>query len=227
MSTSNQNFNGSDSNFNVFQMNLAKYFSLTHTEFTISVDEGERVAALSNKWIEAYAKIIDPTTKTKITVSAKNDARKEYVEFLRVIVNKYIQSNNAITDETRKELGLTVKDKVRTAVPVPTGIPFLTIDFSKSRVHSVFFGTPDPTGKEKVSRRKPKGVKGCKIAYKIGLPEPASINDLNFSVLGTNSPSMLDFNFEQVGLIVFYSACWFNDKGETGQWSNITKALIN
>ncbi|MDR2824192.1 MAG: hypothetical protein LBB41_03210 [Prevotellaceae bacterium] len=227
MSTSNQNFKSSDANFNVFQMNLAKYFSLTHTEFTMSVDEGKKVAALSNKWSEVYAKIINPSTKTKITVLAKNDARKELVAFLRVMVNKYIQSNNAIIDEIRKELGLTVKDKVRTPVPVPTGIPFLTIDFSKSRIHSVFFGTSDPTGKEKVSRRKPKGVKGCKIAYKIGLPEPTSTNELNFSVLGTNSPSVLDFNFEQVGLTVFYSACWFNEKGETGQWSNITKALIN
>jgi hypothetical protein len=227
MNVTKNNFEASDAIFNVFQANLAKYFSLTHTEFTMSIDEGKKLTALSNRWSETYAEVINPATKTKITVLAKNEARKEYVAFLRLLVDKYIQSNDGITDETRKELGLTVRDKVRTPVPVPTGIPFIVIDFSTAREHRIFFGTPDPTGKEKVSRRKPKGVKGCRIAYKIGLPEPNSIKDLNNSVLDTNSPAVLEFDFEQVGLTVFYSACWFNDKGETGQWSNITKAIIN
>ncbi|MDR1005304.1 MAG: hypothetical protein LBL74_00370 [Bacteroidales bacterium] len=228
METTRNNFSGSDANYNNFQSKLLAYlFDAKQLAFTPTADEKTEGARLQKVWIEGYALVVNPSTKTTVSVKNKDDARKEYTKFLRNMVNKYIFGNDNITDSTRVDLGLTVKDTTPTPVEPPKDIPFFAIDFSKKGVHQGSLWTNTFVGEKKRKQKRPKGVALAVIRWDVADKPPVNYEDLKHLLLTSDSHFTLQFTQDMKGKTVYYAACWSNSKGEMGAWTEIINAIIN
>jgi hypothetical protein len=55
---------------------------------------------------------------------------------------------------------------------------------------------------------------------------PADHNALTRSVLATRTPHTFEFTEEERGKTVYMAACWQNEKGQKGPWSEIVSAIV-
>ncbi len=165
-------------------------------------------AALDTAFASAYATAVDPITRTKAAIAAKNQARKELVASARQLAD-YIISNPAVSNAQLIELGLDPRTE-RTPIPAPTVSP--SIDFVsvtgrtvKLRLH---------TG---VRRGKPAGVNGVAIFSHVGATPPASIEVWKFE--GNSGRTVVEVAFDDSvapGALVWFTAFWFNNRKQSG-----------
>ncbi|MDR0789735.1 MAG: hypothetical protein LBO06_02950 [Bacteroidales bacterium] len=227
METSKTNFNGSDANFNVFQTNLMTYLLSKGLAFTITTEETTTGKALQAKWNDSYAKVSNPATKTPVATQAKNDARKDYVKWLRLMVDKYIAGNDKITNDVRRSLGLTVKDTTPTPKPIPTTIPFMEINVQKPLEHSGSLWSNTFIGEKRKKQKRPTGVAFALVRWIIADKEPVEIDDMKHIIITSDSKFTLNFAKTDKGKKVYYTACWCNSKGQMGDWGKVVEAIIN
>jgi hypothetical protein len=55
---------------------------------------------------------------------------------------------------------------------------------------------------------------------------PADHNALTRSVLATRTPHTFEFTEEERSKTVYMAACWQNEKGQKGPWSEIVSAIV-
>ncbi|MDR1847908.1 MAG: hypothetical protein LBR17_07340 [Bacteroidales bacterium] len=227
MGATNDNLRGSDANFDAFQVKLMNYFHEPSLPFPITDDELREGDKNQEKWAAAYAKCLDHETKTTVTVLEKNNARKTFVAWLSLMIDKYIWGNDEISDDQRRALGLTVKDTIPTPIPAPTSIPFMEINTQSPLEHNVTLWSNTAIGMKKRNQKKPKGVILALVRWDVSEVVPEVREDLKNVLLTGDVKFKLEFNYNQRGKKVYYTACWVNAKGETGDWCNLTEALIN
>jgi hypothetical protein len=129
--------------------------------------------------------------------------------------------NPVITDAARVALGLNVRNKTKTTIPVPSKSPKSRISILDSRMLSVEFKDQDSVGKGK-----PYGINGAVISYAVLETPPTGPEQLLHSVLATRTPHTLEFAAEDRGKTVYVALRWQNEKGQTGPWSNIETAIV-
>ncbi|MDR0790297.1 MAG: hypothetical protein LBO06_05845 [Bacteroidales bacterium] len=227
MSETKSNFQAPDANFNVFQINIMTYFGSKGLPFTMTAEELAAGKALQTKWTTAWAKVSNPATKTPVAVQEKNDARKEFVKWLRLMVDKYIAGNDKVTNDVRRSLGLTVKDTTPTPKPVPTAIPFMEINVQKPLEHSGSLWSNTFVGQKQKKQKKPTGVALAMVRWIVADVEPKEIDDMEHVILTSDSKFVLNFAKGDRGKHVYYTACWVNSKGQTGDWCKVIEVLIN
>jgi hypothetical protein len=156
-----------DAAFNNWQYQLADAIGSHATAWGIPAAAITQLQNQRANWDGTYSWITNPATKTKPRVLAKNEARKEYVAFLRKFLKQYITYNPAVSDEQRVAMGLPVHDTKPTPVPPPSTMPVGKVDISVHRRHTIRVQDSVHTG-----RGKPPGVHGFEAWRKIGGSPP-------------------------------------------------------
>src|SRR5438128_805755 len=82
-------------------------------------------ATVTTAFADAMAAIDDPATKTRAKVAAKDTAKRNLVNNLRIL-NRVAQANPALTDEQKIELGLPVYAS-RSPINPPTDVPVMEV----------------------------------------------------------------------------------------------------
>lgn len=136
--------------------------------------------------------------------------------------NTIIQASPTVTDPQRESMGLPVRKTTRTPTPKPTTRPVLQIDTSQRLQHTISFTDQDSPE----SRKKPDGVRACKIFEKIGAPQPVNNDDYNYVADDTKSPYINTFQGEDIGKTVYYIAFWVNSTDERGPVSEVVSATV-
>jgi hypothetical protein len=182
----------------------------------------EEVADLQNAcdvFVSLHAKADSPDSTTVI-VAQKNAARKKYVALVRAMAGFRLK-NPIITDAERLDMGLHVRDTTRTTIDVPKTRPEFAIEVVDFRRLKASFH--DQGSK---SKAKPYGVDGVVFIYAVLDAPPADHNALTRSVMATRTPHIFEFTEEERGKTVYMAACWQNEKGRKGPWSEIVSAIV-
>jgi hypothetical protein len=162
----------------------------------------------------------DSPSKTAIIVAKKNAARYTLVAKIRAMANFRLK-NPIITDAERIAMGLHVRDTTPTTVQVPKTRPELDVEVVDFRRLKLLFH--DMGSK---SKAKPYGITGAVIACAALDAPPVGPGALTRTMLATRTPHIIEFTEEERGKTVYIVACWQNEKGERGSWSEIISAIV-
>ena len=157
----------------------------------------------------AYPLGTNPKTRTEGTVAAKLDA----LEAMKVRANELvtiIQVNPEVTDQQKRDLGLTIRKTSQTPVGVPKARPILKVDRTEGR--TVF--TRLQSGEAR--RGKPAGVAGATVFTFVGPAAPDAMGDWQFAGQTTRPTFEIPFAPSAVGDTVWVTAFWTNTKGQAG-----------
>jgi hypothetical protein len=211
-----------DGDFLTWLINFLKYLSTSMTRFNFPADVYQELVMLRDDFAQKLETAEEPSTRTTLTVQAKNSARKTLVKLLRSKIKESLTFNHAVTDEDRRGLGLPVYKSTRTPSPVADESPDLDVDTSvPGRVGIHFY--------EKGSRHKkakPPGQASVEVVWIISDTLPTRWDQLLHSDIDTNSPYILSFENDQRGKTVYFALRWVNTRGEKGPWTEIQSAII-
>lgn len=214
-----------DGEFNDFQDLLMTTVTANAVVWSIPAGEVTTGTTLKSAWDGTYARVINPVTKTKPNVEAKNNARDSYKAWMRPFLQRYIVLNPILTDADRVALGLKPRDHTRTRVPVPTTTVQLDLAAGHGSTVKVLFH-PEADAEGNSHRGKPKGVAQCEIVFKADAPAPVSPDECNNYKVATDSPLLIGFASAQAGKRLYVFARWLNSRNEGGPWTTVPASII-
>jgi hypothetical protein len=211
-----------DVDFNLWSLNLVSRATERKSALHIPDEAIEALTAEKNNWTTRYQLSVNPETRTKAAVAAKQEARESFEAALRRFVKEYIRNNHYVTVSDLEIFGLHPYKETRTRAGIPTTYPEMEVDTSVLRHLIIHL-----RDRLSVGKARPEGVRGIELVYGI-VPEGAtpSIDELRNSVSVTRSPVNLTFGDRDRGMTVSYAARWDSTRGEKGPWSEIEAAII-
>jgi hypothetical protein len=212
-----------DAQFLQWVVNFIRYLTVAAERFGFPADILQQLSAKMNDFVQKFEAASNISTRTKLTVQAKNTARKSLEQDVRQLVKEYLTNNHLVTNEDRDGLGLPIYKTTRTPSAVAKTYPAVWIDSSIIRRLIIHFGDQE---KNKESKAKPPGQHGVEIRWAILETVPTSLNEFTNSSFKTKTPFVLEFDENQRGKDVYICLCWENTRGEKGPWSDIVKAVI-
>ncbi len=216
---------GSDTAFQVWVDNFTTYANAHLAELGIIPPD---VIPITDALADFAGKMTANVTAQQAAQSArqaKDDSRDALESLVRTLV-KQLQASPDVDDTERAALGITVPDRVRTAVAGDiTTRPIGIVDTSQRLRHEIRFSDEaTPT-----RRAKPKGVMGCEIWVKVtaaGETPPAGADELSFVSLDTASPYIAEYDGTDGGKTAHYMLRWVKSSGDKGPWSETVSATI-
>jgi hypothetical protein len=208
---------GPDGEYDVFFMNIGQYTEVkcggdppawTHIPQEARTALGGHYTA----WHAAYAATLMPHTATQ--TAEKNRLRKVSEKALRNFINIYLRFHPGVTEEDKRNMGLTVPDTSRTPIVVPEDGPvFIVVQLGPRRL-----GVNYQFGQGRKGS-KPHGIKGARIYY--GVFEKPPDGDMKFptSKWATRCPYSITFRESDRG-----KRAWFALKWEAGRGGEKTGA---
>jgi hypothetical protein len=152
---------------------------------------------------------------------SKNNRRAQIIELTRKFMT-LIRGTVGNDPDKLGTVNLDVLDTTRTQSGAPTSVPFALIDLGKLR-HTLNFrdaATPD-------TDKKPAGILGAEIWYKIGGTAPVDNKECQFLALDTATPYVVNFDGADAGKTVYYLLRWQSKNGDKGDWSDVAQATVN
>ena len=163
-----------DADLNSLATNASTKISLAPTSYGLDTGKATALASAVSAWSAAYAVTLDPTTRTKSSISIKDDKRSALTQILRDY-NKIVQGNPTVSDAMKIDIGFPVYAS-RTPIPAPTGSPTVTI--ASQGPWQMMLDLRDATS---TRRAFPMGVKTAFIfSYQGPLPLPTDVNEWQF-----------------------------------------------
>lgn len=157
---------GRDSDLSTYAGNIARLVGGSPTSFGFSVAEGEALTNTTLAFSQAMARLVDPVTRSPVDVGRKNDARKLLVASLQSAVGR-MQAWPGMTDDKRRELGITVRKQTRTRIGSPTSAPGVRVrSVVGRRINLLLWDVATGRG------RKPEGVQQAWLFVYVGNQEP-------------------------------------------------------
>jgi hypothetical protein len=189
----------------------------------VNFPEGEYQNLLekSTAYAAALNTALDPATRSKATVQAKDHTKKVLKQDLQQDIKEFLSFNRAVSDEDRDLLGLPIPKSGRTPVPAPTTLPGLKVLLPAPAIIEFHFFDAVTE-----ARAKPFGVHGIELAWAILDAPPAGWEDLIHSAFDTHSPYKMTFRYEERGKTFYFAARWENTRGEKGPWTQIDSAIV-
>jgi hypothetical protein len=208
-----------DSELAAWSNNFTEQVELHATEMEIPPDEVATLRTANDNFQTLHLQADSPQ-KNSIIVAEKEAAKKVLMETIRGLVGFRLK-NPVITDVQRIAMGLHVRDTTPTRIPVPSTRPEVSLAVADIREIVVNFHDMGSS-----SKARPYGVVGAVLAYSMLDAQPTSIDQLTRTTLATKTPHILEFTEEDRGKTVYIAACWQNERGEKGHFSEIANAII-
>jgi hypothetical protein len=164
----------------------------------------------------------DPGTRTRVTVAAKNLAKRELVQDARLLVS-VVDGQPNVTADQKLALGIKVRKSHRTPVPPPAQAPDLDLLGVTGRSVRLRAHNAETVS----SRRKPSGVLGLTVLSHVGDTVPERLDDWKFEASTTKTVFEVDFPVSlPPGTKVWVTAFWFNRRAESGPAAEPVSTLL-
>lgn len=189
--------------------------SVNYAAYGLTAPEATSITTVTGAYVSAYALATDPTTRTPVTIAAKDTAKATALATVRPLAQK-IRNNSAVPDMDKVALGLTVPDTSPTPIPAPTTFPLLDLLRATPGQHWMQYRDSDtPT-----TKAKPFGALAMELYTKIGTA-PA-VDPAGATYLGqiTKCPFAVDLDPADIGKTATYFARWVTRRGLVGPWSS-------
>jgi len=203
-----------DSLLRDWSQNFQVYLAANFTALGELVGTAGFVTASANNYQTKYLLAVNPNTRTRATVADKDAAKASMLINLRPVAQR-INANFAVTDAQRAALGLTVRDRVPTRIPVPITQPILDVTFATPGTHNLRFAdalTP-------AARKKPFGATQIQVYSTIDTNPALDPDAAIFRGAFTKNAIQLSYNAADNGKTATIWARWMNRKGQVGPWS--------
>jgi len=172
------------------------------------------IANVVNAYAAAYAANIDPATKTKVTVIAKNNTRAAAESVCRQYA-AVIKHNAGVTDENKAAIGVPPINNQHAPVPVPGTPPLLNVLGAIDGGHVVRFAdaiTPD-------SGAKPVGAASLQLFVAVGEAVVTDPDVAEFQGIHSRNGIDLSYGAAESGKYATYFGRWCGVRGDVGPWS--------
>jgi hypothetical protein len=194
--------------------NFRTLIAATPVAYGLVAADATAITNAVTAWHNAYLAATNPTTRTKATVTTKNEQKSIVLGVVRGYANT-IRVNMAVSDALKIGLGLHVHDSVPTPVPPPSTFPLLTIMEPHRGVQDL--RAADSTTPTK--RAKPPGTAGMLVFLHVGTAAVTNPADADFLIFSGKTEHASNFDPADNGKVATYFARWTNAKGEMGPWS--------
>jgi hypothetical protein len=212
-----------DADFDIWQSQFMTGLTPARiTAWKITPADQAALVLLQTGWTNAWTIAKDKGSHTSAQTIAKDEARIAYEQALRTFVSQWLRSNTLVTDDQRRDLGITVPDSERTPVGIKANSPLMAFDPAVHTVQTLRLGNPDdphtqamPTGQKVLLER---------FVGNSGL-DPATISFGNAQVV-TRFLHRIQYTEADVGKTAYLRACYINSRGEEGPFSPVLSAVI-
>lgn len=174
-----------------------------------------------DEFAAAYTASQDPSTRTIVTVAAKDEEKAGFLSLARAYA-AIIRANGGVTPENKAALGLTIPDPTPTPIPVPGTYPVGNIPFVGVNTHPMTLADQ----LSPLSKAKPFGVAGALVYRAVGAVAPTDFDDSRAFLIATRADTLVSTAGLTQGQFASYWARWFNRKGEFGPLSAPFSAVI-
>jgi len=194
-----------------FSSNFKKRIILAPGDYGLSVAQADSYRATQESFALLYTRAIDPDTRTRGAVAAKEDARVALEAETRLLA-RIVRAAPAVTDEMRINLGLSRSTEGKGApLPPPDAAPVLVVVGHVGRAVQVRLR--DSTSSR---RGKPANVAGAALFVYAGAAPPADIARWQFKYNTTRPTASVPCDDIPPGTKVWLSARWYNPRAEPG-----------
>lgn len=210
-----------DDAFKAWALNFSTLITATPTAFGLVAGQATAYAALYATYNTSLAAATDPTTRTTVTVAAKDSARASLQANSRLLAG-IVQAFPGITPTQLASLGLTVRATTRPPIPAPTTAPIMSIIGNSVLASTLRYSdanTPD-------SRAKPFGAISLRLYVKYGTVPPVSVADCTLLATVTRNPVNIDWPAAQTGSTAHLIGVWQTRRGLTGPPSPIVSTVV-
>lgn len=208
-----------DADFSNWLANFATLIAAHPTTYGLVSGDATAISAQNTTFQAAYTLATDPTTRTSVTVAAKDAARATAESVIRPYAVQ-VSLNSGVSNDDKTAVGVTVKKTVPTPVPPPTTVPVLALIASTHLVHQLSYrDTSTPT-----SKSKPPGVISMQLVRSLGTAPAVDPDAATFYDLWTKSPNNSLFQSGDVMKLCTYWGRWVTRGGpggssQYGPWS--------
>lgn len=207
--------------------NFAARLAASPGDYGVSAQAAADFVAVQQAYAQWYTKSQQPSMRTAVSVRMKNQTRAAMKAKGRELAG-VIRARRETTSEQMVVLGLRPRSKRRKVVGPPVVSPRVQVKSVKGARATVRL-EDRVTGKS----RKPRGVAMAVVLYVLGDVPPVDVADWKFG-LTTGDPTFdwsLPMGSEaggpRPGDPVWLVACWVNERGEQGPWSDPTAWRVN
>jgi hypothetical protein len=181
------------------------------SRYGLNQTQAEDYQASYNRFELAYNKVHNPLTRTPPNFAAKGDAKRHLINATRMLVN-VCQNWPQMTDELRRELKITVRDREPSPAPLPS-MPIVKIVSVNGREVKLSIQ------QSKTTNKKPKGVILANVMVAYGDTPPQTTEGWQFvrATGRTRVDVLLDGVMEPT--IAWISAFWVTGLKQTSQAS--------
>jgi hypothetical protein len=204
-----------DAEFRNFATTFANGITANPALYMLTSAQAASIQQAVDEFVAAYQIVVEPATKTKATVIAKENARSIAENLIRQYA-MIIKENDGIDDGDKVNIGVRPRNPSREPIEVPSSWPVLNIlgnTFGTQTIKYIDSAT------EKKAR--PFGASELQLFLTItadGAPEP-DVTTGKFVGKFTRNPITVDFTPSDNCKMATYWARWVSARGETGPWS--------
>jgi hypothetical protein len=213
-----------ESDFYPWSKNLVQVSTNNSQRWMIPAEDITILSTSGNNYETKYQIAFNPVTRTKITIQAKNDAKKSFTAVIREFCMGHLLHNRLVTNDDRDMLQLPIYDPTPTPVPVPVTSPVGQVDMGTHQRHVLHV-----TDSKEVSPRGglPADVHAFETWRKMGGDAPQTDAEFTYLATSTTSSLTVDYALAEVGQRVWYRFRWLNTRNQPGPWSeNIISAIV-
>jgi hypothetical protein len=185
------------------------------------------VADLGNK-LDAYgnalATSLNPATRTRGTIAAKNALKKTFLAALRAGGN-LVKAGLTVSDPQKADAGLPLRDPTPTPIGPPSTYPLATLSPQGGARHELRLSdSATPT-----RRRRPRYAVAAEVRFAVaaaGQPIPGPGDAWSRTAFVTRSVSEIESDPADAGKTLVAQPRWLGTKGQVGPWGPIETGTI-
>lgn len=208
-----------DADFDAWLLNFSALLTAAPATYGLTAPDAVIVAAAVASWSPAYAAAINPSTRTPVTVAAKDAERASAEATVRPYAQQ-IHINQSVSNSDKTAIGVNPLNTSPVPIPPPLTWPNLTFRSAGPLSHNLSYQDSGlGTGK-----KKPTGVIAMQLFRVVGVAPAVDPNAATFYGNFTKSPLVSSFVAGDVGKQCTYFARWATRSGpggiaQVGPWS--------
>ena len=210
-----------DAELLAWSANFSELISGDPTLYGLTAGQATAYAALHAAFAAALETAVEPSTRTRGAVAAKNDARTPLKAMARELA-RIANALPAITNQQRIDLGLNPRDNEPSPINPPTESPVLEVVSAVGRTMKIKLRAVNSD-----RRGKPEGVDGATVFSFVGEEPPTDIAQWKFEGSTTRTIFALEFPATvPAGAQVWLTAFWFNPRSHSGPACQPVSAFV-
>lgn len=202
--------------------NFSTLLTAAPTTYGLVTGDATAVATVVNAFLAAYSTAINPSTKTPVTVAAKDVAKIDMLTTVRPYAIN-ISLNPGVLVDDKIAIGVNPRTSTPTPIAAPTTSPVVTLVSAQPYQHVCRFR--DETSSPSV-KAKPYGVTQIQIFAKASATPITDPELLNFIGVRTKAPTLITWEVADVGKQAYYAARWQTRAGLVGPWSPMVNFTV-